>query len=165
VQDVDAAPPLACFGNHRGNGFLTGHIGRERHAFAGPRSHRRGLLGGGEGAIDCEHLGPFLDKAQRRRAPVADALARALPGADDDRDLAFQPHCNLLDAASRAEFGISIGILPIPGLLRMTFRLISVPTQRNSIVADPFAAKTGELLGLVAPIFLLCLHQSAPPSS
>jgi hypothetical protein len=35
----------------------------------------------------------------------------------------------------------------------MTFRLIGVSPQRNSIVANPFAAKTGEPLGLAAPKF------------
>ena len=35
----------------------------------------------------------------------------------------------------------------------MTFRLIGVPTQRNSIVANPFAAKTGEQFDLAVPKF------------
>ena len=39
--------------------------------------------------------GALLREPQHRGAAVADALARALPGADDDRGLAFQSHCFL----------------------------------------------------------------------
>jgi hypothetical protein len=48
-----------------------------------------------EVAIDREDARPFLREAQHRRAPVADAFARALPGADHHRDLAVEAHRSL----------------------------------------------------------------------
>ena len=50
-------------------------------------------------AVDEQAPRALPREHDRRRPPVADRLARRLPGADDDRDLAVEPHCvETLDA-------------------------------------------------------------------
>src|SRR6185312_11150888 len=49
-------------------------------------------------AVDGEHARALAGKAQHRGAAVADALAGALPGADDDGDLSLETH----DGSSQA---------------------------------------------------------------
>ena len=46
----------------------------------------------GKLAVDSEDLRSFLREAQHRRATIADPLAGALPGTNDDRDLARKAH-------------------------------------------------------------------------
>ena len=50
------------------------------------RDHGDGALGQGEMAVDHEYLGAGADQQDKRRAPVADAIARGAP-ARDNRDL------------------------------------------------------------------------------
>jgi hypothetical protein len=97
VQDVDAAPALDRGHHRRGEGRLAGHVGLEGNALAAfLHGQRRGLLGRGEIAVDREDPGALLREAEHRGAAVADALARALPGADDDRDFSGEAHWQIL---------------------------------------------------------------------
>src|SRR5205823_4667380 len=56
---------------------------------------RGGLLGRGEIAVDSENAGAFLRETQHRGPAVSDAFARALSGADDDRNLPFEANGKL----------------------------------------------------------------------
>jgi hypothetical protein len=98
VQDVDAAPALDRRRHRRGEGRLASHVGLEGEAFAAfLHGQRSGLLGRGEIAVNGEDLGPLLRETQHRGAAIADALARALPGADDDSDLSREAHARSSD--------------------------------------------------------------------
>ena len=71
VQDVDAAPAL-CAAAIIARACLAASRRPRRHAVPPSlRDHRRGLLGGGEVAVDGEHPRAFLREAQ--------AVARPLP--------------------------------------------------------------------------------------
>ncbi len=97
VQDVNAPPPLNRRHHRRGEGRLARHVGLEGDAFAALlHGQRGGLLGRGEIAVDGEDTGALLREAQHRGAAIADALARTLPGADDDRDLPRETHWHIL---------------------------------------------------------------------
>jgi hypothetical protein len=91
VQDVDAAEALLRERDHRLERLFLRHVSLQGHAFASVR-HRRGFLGGGEIAIDDENIGALLRKAQHGGAAVAEAFARPLPGANDDRDFVLEAH-------------------------------------------------------------------------
>jgi hypothetical protein len=93
VQDVDAAPALDCHRHRGGERRLAGDVGLEGDAFAaGVRGQRRGLLRRGKVAVHSKDLRSFLREAQHCRATIADPLAGALPGTDDDRDLPRKAH-------------------------------------------------------------------------
>jgi hypothetical protein len=77
VQHIDTAPALARRRHHCRERRFLGDVRGEGHAFRArlPR-HRHRFLGGGEVAVDGEHLGPFLDEPHHRGAAVAHAFAR-----------------------------------------------------------------------------------------
>jgi len=101
VQNVDAAPArLGCAYRGCQRAFI-GHIGFERNAFSPlRRRHCGALLRRADYSVDGEDACTLLCKPRRCCTTVADPLARALPGADDHRDLAFEAHRGLhCDAA------------------------------------------------------------------
>jgi hypothetical protein len=68
-------------------------ISLEGDAFAARlRGQHCGLLGRDKVAVDSKDLRSFLREAQHCRATIADPLAGALPGTDDDRDLPRKAH-------------------------------------------------------------------------
>ena len=96
VQDVDAAPQLHGLVDRGLQRGLFRHVGLEGDARAALFRHQRGsLLRRLQPVIHGQHLGALAREQQRRGAAVAHGLARGLPGADDDRSLAFQSHCFL----------------------------------------------------------------------
>ena len=64
----------------------------KRYGFAAlGADHRDGVVGRLQPAVDDEDPRTLLREADGGRPPVPDGLARRLPTADDDRDLALQP--------------------------------------------------------------------------
>src|ERR1051326_2263179 len=93
VQDVDAAPTLDRSRHCRGEGRLARNVGLKRDTLAALAGGQcRGLLYGAELAIYREDRGAFLCEAQYGGTAVADTLAWALPGADDDGDFTCEAH-------------------------------------------------------------------------
>lgn len=88
MQDVDAAPARLRRRDGSREGRFAGDVGLEGDAFA--LGEPRRLLRRCEIAIDGQHPRAFLDEAQDGRTAVADPLARALTGTDDERGLVEQ---------------------------------------------------------------------------
>ena len=101
MEDVDLAPAGLRRLDRRGEGALLGHVRFERDALAALLARETGrLFGRREVAVHREDLRAFLDEPQRCSAAVSQALARALPCADDDGDLVLQAHSLPLTAVS-----------------------------------------------------------------
>jgi hypothetical protein len=93
VQNVDAPPAGPSGLNRLGESLLASDVGFKGHTLAALfYCHRDRLLCRSDRPIDGQDFGAFASETERRRAPVADPLARALAGTDDDGDLAFQTH-------------------------------------------------------------------------
>ena len=93
VQDVNAAPAPDRRRHRGGEIRLARYISLKGDAFAAfLHGQRGGLLGRGEIAVDGEDAGALLREPQHRGAAIADPLAGALPGPDDDRDLSLKTH-------------------------------------------------------------------------
>ena len=54
------------------------------------------FLGAAEVVVDAQHLGAFAREGERGGAAVADTLAGALAGANDDGDLVLEAHVSSL---------------------------------------------------------------------
>ena len=129
VQDVDAAPAFLGFGDRRLQRGFLGHVGLEGDAFAAIlRDDRCGLLGRLQVDIDGQDLGAVAREHQCRGPTVAQSLAGALAGADDDGDLVREAHGFL-------HFFLS----PQPGLGRNSDNVLRRSSRERCNTADAFA--------------------------
>src|SRR6201996_9403962 len=93
MQDIEPAPALRRFLDHRLEVVLLGDVGLEGGRVAALRFDQAdGFLGGSKVAVDAQHGCAFAGKGDGGRTAVAHALAGALARADDDSYSIFQPH-------------------------------------------------------------------------
>ena len=103
VQHVDPAPARLRLRDHRLDVGGFRDVGPEGHGGALlPRDHCGGFLCRFQMMVDTKHFRALACKGQRCGAAVAHALAGALAGADDDRNLVLQAHLSSLPGSGTA---------------------------------------------------------------